>query len=104
MKSGTEGDFIVFLNGRKQARSWPWPFPLSGKDLLRMQEPAAQVTLGCPEGAMDELRISRGVRYDDDFEPARQPFTPDEQTAALFHFDGDTLGASGSAGEPFEAR
>lgn len=37
-------------------------------------------------GLIDELRMSRGVRYTTDFEPATR-WNPDEQTIALYHFD-----------------
>ena len=42
---------------------------------------------------IDELRISRTARYHADFEPSREPAPPDEQTTALFHFDGDLTGS-----------
>jgi hypothetical protein len=37
-------------------------------------------------GKLDELRVSDGVRYDGDFEPAVR-FEQDAHTAALWHFD-----------------
>ena len=44
------------------------------------------------DAAIDELRISRVPRYVKDFAPSRKPFSLDEQTAALLHFDGDLSG------------
>jgi len=38
-------------------------------------------------GLMDELRLSRTIRYTQPFSPPRAPFTPDADTAALYHFD-----------------
>jgi tetratricopeptide (TPR) repeat protein len=38
------------------------------------------------KGLLDELRISRAVRYEDDFQPQRE-FEADDQTVALYHFD-----------------
>ena len=99
---GTEGDFTVYLNGRKQERCWDYPRRLSGTEPFQLQEAAARILIGCAEGALDELRISRTPRYSGDFEPARQPFAPDAATAALFHFDGDTSGVAGS-GEAIRA-
>lgn len=46
------------------------------------------------EGALDEVRISTVLRYNDDFTPSETPFEPDEYTAALWHMDegnGDVL-------------
>jgi hypothetical protein len=54
-------------------------------------------------GWLDELRISTVLRYSDDFTP-QGPFSPDADTAALYHFDegaGTVLGdSSGAVGGP----
>lgn len=44
----------------------------------------------CFPGFLDEIRVSRGVRYaaDEPFEPARR-FEPDTDTLLLLHMDGD---------------
>lgn len=39
------------------------------------------------EGAMDEVRLSTVIRYNDSFTPAEEPFEVDEYTAALWHMD-----------------
>lgn len=39
-------------------------------------------------GWIDEVRISKFVRYTAAFTPPTQPFTPDDDTVALYHFDG----------------
>lgn len=55
-------------------------------------------------GYVDELRISKTIRYTADFTPPAAPFTPDADTVALYHLDegsGDTIGdASGAPGGP----
>lgn len=55
-------------------------------------------------GWIDELRISKGVRYTQNFRPPAGPFTSDADTLALYHFDegvGDLLtDRSGAAGGP----
>jgi hypothetical protein len=38
-------------------------------------------------GWFDELRLSTTLRYTSDFSPASAPFSPDADTAALYHFD-----------------
>lgn len=38
-------------------------------------------------GWVDELRLSTVRRYNGSFTPATSPFTPDSDTAALYHFD-----------------
>lgn len=39
-------------------------------------------------GWIDEVRISKFVRYTAAFTPPTQPFKPDDNTVALYHFDG----------------
>jgi serine/threonine protein kinase len=39
------------------------------------------------DGTIDELRLSKGARYEANFTPARDPFTTDADTLALHHFD-----------------
>lgn len=57
-----------------------------------------QGKLGACDGCLDELWGARVRRYEGDFTPSRQPFAPDAQTAALFHFDGSLNGLSGAEG------
>lgn len=60
-------------------------------------------------GLIDELRMSRGVRYTTDFEPETR-WKPDDQTIALYHFDeqsGEVLrdsSGNGYDGQIFAAR
>ncbi len=44
---------------------------------------------------MDELRISTTARYREDFNVDFKPLTPDNDTSALFHFDGTLDGVDG---------
>jgi len=39
------------------------------------------------DGVIDEIRVSDVVRYSDNFTPPLEPFTPDANTRALWHFD-----------------
>jgi hypothetical protein len=53
-------------------------------------------------GFLDEIRLSDVVRYNAEFTPPSGPFTPDDDTIALYHFDegrGDTLGDSAGASD-----
>jgi hypothetical protein len=56
------------------------------------------------KGYLDEVRLSTVLRYRGNFTPPSQPFTPDAQTAALYHFDegsgAQILDSSGAAGGP----
>jgi hypothetical protein len=55
-------------------------------------------------GWIDELRVSKGIRYTQTFKPPAGPFTSDSITLALYHFDegiGDLLtDRSGATGGP----
>ncbi len=51
---------------------------------------------GAAKGVIDELRISDGLRYTEDFMPPEAPFTPDGNTRAIFHFDGAFDGRNGN--------
>ena len=51
-------------------------------------------------GYLDELRISRGLRYTTEYTPPSAPFESDVDTKALYHFDegtGSILGDSSAA-------
>lgn len=55
-------------------------------------------------GWIDEVRLSNEIRYVNNFTRPLQPFTPDANTVALYHFDegsGDSItDSSGAAGGP----
>jgi len=95
-KGGTTGDFALFINGHRQPWTPTWLSCLDGKATFTLGEIATSISVGCHEGSLDELRVSRVARYNKDFEPPRQPFSSDAATAALFHFDGNTNGVSGA--------
>ncbi|MBM4049882.1 MAG: LamG domain-containing protein, partial [Planctomycetes bacterium] len=97
-KRGTEGAFAVFLDGHKMEPTWNYPRSLTGREPYRLREVPEQIGIGPADGCLDELRISKVVRYESDFKPPTAPFAPDANTLALFHFDGNTEGLSGAAG------
>ena len=74
----------LFINGRwrsagpDQPTKWR-PLPLSGWLLL--------IGRGF-DGAIDGIRVSNTVRYQDNFLPPNRRFEPDEHTMVLWHFDG----------------
>lgn len=52
-------------------------------------------------GYLDEVRVSRVIRYMASFTPPVSPFSPDANTAALYHFDeGQGELAADSSGAP----
>ena len=48
----------------------------------------ASDTLNCLSGFLDEVRVSNTARYTSNFTPATQPFTNDDNTLLLLHFEG----------------
>lgn len=95
--------FWVYVNGRQHQRvqlNQGWPIYLHlGKEFALdydLTGVAEIITLcGSAGGIMDELRISAGRRYGQDFTAPGAPFTPDQNTKALFHFDGNGQGFDG---------
>ncbi len=51
-------------------------------------------------GFIDEVRLSRALRYTVDFPRPVAPFSPDAETVALYHFDDPGLVATDSSGAP----
>ncbi|MGC8917592.1 MAG: LamG domain-containing protein [Thermoanaerobaculum sp.] len=55
-------------------------------------------------GWLDEVRISKAIRYSGTFSPPAAPFTPDSLTVGLYHFDEGSgtliVDDSGAAGGP----
>lgn len=93
-----EEHFFVFINGKRYMR-------IGGPGRLRhylgksyaedfdLSDIPEWISLpGSADGTFDELRISDTVRYMGDFVPSKTPFTYDEHTKALFHFDGSVEG------------
>ena len=55
--------------------------------------------------ALDEVRVSRSVRYTEDFEVSKTEFTLDAETTALFHFNRSMVGdGMTAAGDRYEIR
>jgi hypothetical protein len=46
------------------------------------------------QGAIDEVRVSDIARYTSNFTPSKTPFTPDNNTMMLYHFDSNTTDSS----------
>lgn len=81
---GATGGVAVYFDGKEQGSS-SCPSISNSDGTLRVgQGPRAGDEL---EGAIDEIRISAIVRYSGDFTPPMAPFTCDEHTRALWHFD-----------------
>ncbi|MCS6843286.1 MAG: LamG domain-containing protein [Caldilineales bacterium] len=79
--TGPTGD-LSYRNGR--STSWPNdPFLVLGAE----KHDYNPSTYPSYNGFLDELRLSTVIRYSGNFTPPAAPFTPDAQTAALYHFD-----------------
>jgi hypothetical protein len=94
---GPDGD-VSYRDGRTP--NFPWePYLVIGAE----KHDAGAEFPSC-SGWVDELRLSTVLRYTAGFTPPDQPFTPDGDTAALYHFDegmGNFVGdSSGAAGGP----
>ncbi len=96
---GTEGTFWVYINGQPMGPTWNYPRSLDGRQPYRLKEAAETISIGCPNGSLDELRISNIVRYERAFEPPREPFESDGNTLGLFHFDGSNQAVYGAHSE-----
>ncbi|MBT3374363.1 MAG: hypothetical protein HN742_25785 [Lentisphaerae bacterium] len=88
----TKGEFTIFFNGKKTPRDRFYPHALDVTPPFNIRDIQETLTIGPMDGCVDELRVSDTVRYTADFAVPTQPFSPDEHTTALFHFDGDDDG------------
>jgi hypothetical protein len=92
-----------YLNGKRQPHDTSRP--MSGQEVEGQRSQTKLMVLGSLTpivgqplrqpfaGVMDEMRVSKVVRYDKDFTPETR-FEPDKDTLALYHCDegqGDTL-------------
>jgi hypothetical protein len=87
--SGPLGD-LSYRDGR--ASAWPNSDPFL---VLGAEKHDAGAEYPSYNGWLDELRISTVIRYTHSFTPPTTLFTPDADTAALYHFDegtGDVIG------------
>jgi hypothetical protein len=113
-RSASTGELRVFVDGQPDGQATGASGDVSYRDGRPTQWPASDpfLVLGNekhfgPEafaGWLDELRISRVIRYSASFVPPTAPFEPDADTMALYPFDegtGITLGdLSGAPGGP----
>jgi hypothetical protein len=115
------GELQVFVDGQREALatgptgdiSYPDNFACTpstctaGEAFLVLGAEKHDIAAGF-RGQLDELRLSTTVRYSTSFTRPSQRFTPDAQTAALYHFDegqGTVLGdQSGAAGGPSDGQ
>lgn len=80
-RTGPKGN-ISYRNGR--ATSYPNSDPYL---VLGAEKHDAGAAYPSYNGFMDELRISKSIRYGANFTRPTSPFTADPNTAALYHFD-----------------
>jgi len=106
---GANSECNIFLNGRKRDffhytdgmdRNVP-PTKLLPAESLRFGSGHQYGYIRTSE-LFDELRVSRVVRYRDDFELPSAPFQPDKDTALLMHLDGNYDAIGGGATVPAE--
>ncbi len=98
-RSAADGALAIFVNGQLDAQGSGPTGDVSYRDGRTTQYPADPfLVIGAekhdagPEypsfrGWIDEVRISRIVRYRDSFAPPAAPFISDVDTVALYHFD-----------------
>ncbi len=98
-RSAADGALAIFVNGQLDAQGSGPTGDVSYRDGRTTQYPADPfLVIGAekhdagPEypsfrGWIDEVRISRIVRYRNPFEPPVAPFISDVNTVALYHFD-----------------
>ncbi len=108
-KDGVEGEFNIFVNGKKLKDTRglirePFLASLGGWDIFSLSDKKEDITIGPIEGSVDMLRISDVIRYADNFVPEKTAPGMDKNTRALFLFDGNLKGISAFSKEPLEAR
>ncbi len=113
IRSASSGSLAIFIDGRLDARGDGPTGDVSYRDGRATQYPADPfLVIGAekhdagPEypsfrGWLDEVRISRIIRYRGAFTPPTAPFTPDPDTVALYHFnEGAGVTVRDSSGAP----
>lgn len=81
------GEARVYLDGQERSTAELSSEIVAGKEVIRI---GIDWDLGCAmDGVIDEVRISRGVRYTGDFTPLTV-FAVDSDTLALYHLDAYT--------------
>jgi hypothetical protein len=94
---GAKSDMEVFVNGRRQSYHdyrGGVPYTLKPDDLspagtkLRVGSAVTYGGAAMPGQLFDDVRVSRDIRYTDDFAAPDKPMTADEQTYLLMNLDG----------------
>jgi hypothetical protein len=98
-RDAASGRVVLFVGGVREAEAVGPPGDISYRDDRASSYPYdPTLVLGAEKhdageaypsyaGWIDELRLSRRVRYTDDFTPPSAAFEADADTAALYHFD-----------------
>lgn len=99
-RRGSDGRMQIFVDGRLDATGWGPAGDIryrDGRSTSYSNDPylvigaekhdVDRATYPSYSGWIDEVRISRIIRYEGGFTPPRAPFTPDGDTVALYHFD-----------------
>jgi hypothetical protein len=101
-RRSSDGQMRIFVNGQLQKTSNGPSGDLSYRDGRSTSYPNSDPFLVIAaekhdydpstypsfNGWIDEVRISNNIRYTGNFTPPIQPFTPDANAVALYHFDG----------------
>jgi hypothetical protein len=79
----------LYINGEFLAESDGWKGKLNDSpDTFKVgRRTRGGDTHSIYAGLIDEVRISKVVRYTGDFDVPTKPFEPDDDTVALYHFD-----------------
>lgn len=102
---GPDGDASYPDNGMPCSNCCPGNTPCTNSDpYLVIGAEKHNVSPNAFSGWIDEVRLSKVLRYPGNFIPSAQPFTADNNTVALYHFDegrGDVItDVSGALGGP----
>jgi hypothetical protein len=99
------GDMRIYIDGRMRAsgrgpagnisyrNNRPTRYPNDPYLVIGAEKHDAGVEYPSFSGWIDELRVSKTIRYTTTFTPPTGPFAADTQTAALYHFDEGVAGA-----------
>ncbi len=112
-RQSSNGQMRIFVNGALQKESNGPTGDLSYRDDRTTSKPDSDpyLVIGAEKhdydsniypsfsGWLDELRISNILRYTANFAPPSSPFTTDNNTVALYHFDGAPGACSGQVGD-----
>lgn len=92
----------LFVNGRRAGRKadpmWDAATMAAEPDKLSVRVGAVHPYRGMARIQVDEVRLSKGVRYAESFPPPAEPFRPDADTLLLDHLD-DAFRPDGEDGQ-----